>query len=505
MIKIFSSGQIKSIDRYTIEYEPIDSIDLMERAAYRCFQLLTKKVNRSQKIHLFCGIGNNGGDGLALARFFNQHGYIAESYLIGNPENLSNNTRMNLERFTNDYNQHLYYIDSENSFPCIDNEDIVIDCILGSGLNKPINGLIKELVKYLNQSIAYKIAIDIPSGMFADRINNIDEEAFQANETLTLHAQYLSMMFSESEKYTGEINVVDIGLHPKIIQEIPCQHFIIEKKDIIIKKRKQFSHKGYYGHALIVAGSKGMCGAVYLTSKSCLKSGAGLVTAHVPAFCSIPLQTNLPELMLSIDPSEEFIQDVPDITKYQAIAIGPGLRNGEHSYKLLRKLFDQAEVPMVIDADGLNTLAANPNLFEQIPSNTILTPHPGEFDRLAGISINSLERLEKARNLASKFNVIIVLKGANTCTVLPNGSCFFNPTGNAGMSTAGSGDVLTGIITSFLAQGYTQKEAAIFGVFVHGLAGDIAFQKLGMESMISTDIIENLNTVFQELKLNGKL
>lgn len=502
-MKIFSTSQIPEIDRYTIENEPIADIDLMERAADTVADAVLSIANDFQDVWVFCGHGNNGGDGLAVARMlahvkiFNVHVFLLKS-----PKTLKNSPKINYERLLSLGDVKLTEL-SETNLPVGKNKTLIIDALFGSGLNRPLEGFAADVVKHINQSGAYIISIDIPSGLMGEsNEGNSPETIVHANETITFQFPKLSFFFPENEMFTGEWHVADIGLHPDKIFEMPASYHLLEKSDLQWKvhKRKKFSHKGTYGHALLIAGSYGKMGAAVLASRACLRSGVGLLTTHIPHGGYQIIQTTVPEAMTSIDDSDLMFTSVDPEKTFSAIGIGPGIGVKVNTQRGLHKLISEAKVPMVLDADALNILSLNKSWINELPANSVLTPHPGEFDRLAGESKNGYERMMKAKAMAENHKLIVVLKGAHTIIALPGGNVWFNSTGNPGMATAGSGDVLTGIILGLLAQGYSPADASLIGVFTHGLAGDQAALGKGQIALIAGDIIENLGKAFKILE-----
>ena len=500
-MKIFTSEQTREIDKYTIENEPIASIDLMERASIYCSNWLLNKFKHEQIFKIFVGCGNNGGDGLAIARMLATKDFHVNVYCLQISKNLSPDFIVNLEKLKKQGIVSIKEIFERNQLPQINKNDVVIDAILGSGLSRPIDGLTLETISYLNACIAHKIAIDIPSGLPGEGIVE-DNKAFKAQYTLTFQNPFLSFFFPENAEFIGIWTKINIGLHKEIIKTLQSDYFITEINDIEINKRPEFGHKGTYGHALIVAGSKGMAGAAILSSKACLKSGCGLVTIYTASINNSIIQTSFPEAIVLNDCSEECITEIPELNKYSAIAIGPGIGTNLKTQNIITEMLSKCSVPIVLDADALNIISINPDLLSKLPKKSILTPHPGEFDRLFGKSKNSFERFQKQQQLAIKYNIIIVLKGRYTCIAMPDGKCYLNTTGNNGMATAGSGDVLTGIIVSLLAQKYEPGMAAKVGVFLHGLAGDIACNNIEPESIIASDIIYHISNAFRTIKLS---
>ncbi|MCR4847418.1 MAG: NAD(P)H-hydrate dehydratase [Bacteroidales bacterium] len=462
-MKILSIEKIREADQYTIENEPISSEGLMERAAGQVFEWLLQHINKDNKVKIFCGSGNNGGDGLVVARRLTEVGIDAKAYVINE-------------------------IKSKGDFPPIGENDIIVDALFGSGLNRPIEGLAAELIEYLNQQNAIRVSIDIASGLFADGPSPA-AAIFKPDYTLTFQMPKLAFMMPENDPYVGQLVVLDIQLHPQYLLEVETNNFLVDREMIkpIIHKRPKYSHKGTYGHALLVAGSEGKTGAAILGAKSCLRTGVGLLSVKLPQSAWTPLQASLPEAMIHTEDK---------LDTFNAIGVGPGLGKDDDAQRMVRHLIQDAHVPLVMDADALNILGENKTWLSFLPPKTILTPHPKEFERMFGRTSDSFERLALLREKAVQYGIIIVLKGAHTAVAMPNGTVFFNSTGNPGMATAGSGDVLTGMILSLLAQRYTPEEAAVLGVYLHGLAGDIAVEAIGQESMIASDITNNIGKAF---------
>ena len=502
-MKIFPVEKIREADQYTIENEPVDSVDLMERAANQLYNWFVKSVDNERLIVIFAGPGNNGGDGLALARMLSEKKYNCVVNIVKFTNNTSADFAVNRERLLKCEGVVINEITETGDIPEIKNEDVVVDAIFGSGLTRPVTGLVADVIRKINSSGAVVIAVDMPSGLYADKSSTGEKgEIVLADYTLSFQFPKLAFMFPENEFYTGIWEVLDIGLSPEFINNEETKNFFLLREDVMmsVKKRHRFSHKGTFGHALLIAGSYGKIGAAVLSSRACLKAGVGLLHTHVPK-CGVDImQTAVPEAMLSIDRYENYFSQLPDLSKFNAIGIGPGLDIEHQSQMALKMLIQEANMPIVFDADALNILAKNPTWLSFLPKGCVLTPHPGEFRRLVGHWTNDFERLEKQRQMSQKYNVVIVLKGANTSVSFPDGKIYFNSTGNPGMATAGSGDVLTGIITGLIAAGYTSGVAAVVGVYLHGLAGDFAARKKGFESLVASDIIENIGKAFRRIK-----
>ena len=497
-MKIPNIKAARAADAYTIENEPISSVDLMERAATQIyFWLMHNLKSKEVSIKIFCGMGNNGGDGLVLARLLATNDIFAQVYIVHVSENFSHDCEVNYERLKAIPDVPIFGIFSREDFPKIDDNDIVIDALFGSGLNRPLDGLAADIVNHINDNQSIRIAIDIASGLNGDAINRVctqDIPIVHADYTVSMQFPKMAFLYPENEPFVGKWEVLDIKIHPDYIENVETTNFYTTADVVrpLLHRRGKHSHKGTYGHALLIAGSTGKTGAALLASESCLRSGVGLLTTHLPKSAMLPLQVYLPEAMISPDNSDNYFSQVPDLQPYNAVGVGPGLGKAEETVNALKHLIQEVKVPMVLDADALNIISENKTWLSFLPERSIITPHPKEFERLFGKTDNSQQRLELQREMSKQYNIIIVLKGANTSITFPNGSCFFNSTGNPGMATAGSGDVLTGIILSLLAQRYTPEEAAIIGVFMHGRAGDKAAEKLGMEAMIASDISKSL-------------
>ena len=499
-MKIFSAAQIKKWDAFTIQHEPVSSVDLMERAAASCCKWLIGKNFAQQNFRIFCGKGNNGGDGLALARLLIQNNCQVTVYILEFGNIGSDDFQTNLERL-HQFSTDIHFIQSPEFFPVIENTDIVIDALFGTGLNKPLEGISAALVNYINNSGAIIISIDLPSGLFADKSSK-ENTVVKAAHTLSFQNYKLAFLLPENEDNFGEVHLLHIGLDKNFETEEKAAFELIDKEIIqsIYKPRKKFSHKGNFGHASLLCGCYGMMGAAVLSSHACLRSGAGKLTAYIPKCGFEILQTAVPEAMCVIA-GEDFILAAPEIEKYDAVGIGPGIGMHSSHAALLSEIFKKINKPMVIDADALNSMAQHPELLKSIPASSILTPHPKEFEKLFGSTSNDFERLQLALQKSKEHNILIVLKGHFSFISTPDGKGYFNSTGNAGMATAGSGDVLTGIITGLLAQGYSPLQACLLGVYLHGSAGDIAAAKFSQEAMIAGDIVDCLGDAFKEIAL----
>lgn len=501
-MKILTCEQIRRVDQFTIHHEPVFSVDLMERAAASCFLWLKEHFGKLSKVKIFVGPGNNGGDGLAIARMLADDGIDVSVYVFSAVEKLSPDAFVNYNRLVLQGKVELLIIDRP-VFPEILEDDIVIDALFGSGLSRPLDGWAAQIVERINQSNAAVVSIDIPSGLFGeDNAQNNSDAIVKADYTLTFQMPKLAFFFAENADYVGNLTMLDINLSREAIGMEDSLYILNTSPDIsaLLKKRGHFSHKGIFGHALLIAGSHGKIGAAVLASGACLRSGVGLLTVQLPKVGYDIMQISLPEAMVVPDIDNFQISEMPETDKFSSVGIGPGIGTSEPTAAVLLNVITKNKAPLVLDADAINILSLHPDWIRKLPLNSILTPHPREFDRIAGHSENGYERHLKQVKFSKKNNVIVILKGAYTSITSPDGLCYFNPTGNPGMATAGSGDVLTGIVLSLLAQGYKPIDAACLGVYLHGLAGDMAVENLSEEALIASDIIKHLGLAFKKLK-----
>lgn len=503
-MKIFTSTQIHELDKYTIEHEPVSSLQLMERAARAITRSIEAEWSNRTPVIVFAGPGNNGGDALAVARMLSEDNYGVTVYLFNIHNKLSADCAANKKRLQ-DGKKVKQFTEITVNFdpPTLSEDTLVIDGLFGSGLNKPLAGGFASLVKYLNSSQATIVSIDIPSGLMCeDNTYNISSNILHAHLTLTLQQKKLAMLLADCQKYLGRVKVLDIRLSPEYIRQTDCRYRILEEDDIrpLLKQRDDFAHKGSMGHALLIAGSYGMSGAAILAARACLRSGVGKLTVNTPKRNYDIMQTSVPEAVLQMDVEETVFSRPVDTDPYTAMGIGPGLGTGENTAIALIAQIRRNTCPMVLDADAINILGAHRAWMQQMPEGIILTPHPKEFDRLTGYASGcDYERLSKACELAEHLQAYIILKGHYSALCLPNGNVEFNSTGNSGMATAGSGDVLTGIITALLARGYDKADACRTGMYLHGLSGDLAAKELGKESLIASDIIDYQPKAFLRL------
>ncbi|MBK6390201.1 MAG: NAD(P)H-hydrate dehydratase [Saprospiraceae bacterium] len=497
-MKLFNAQQIREWDQATIIETPISSIELMEKAAIAFTDIFKRKYTPNRPVSVFCGMGNNGGDGLAIARILSMAGYDVRIWLADFGQDKSNDFLINLNRLPDFDHIPMFAVDMAEP-PMLSPDELVIDALLGTGINRPVEGALEDLIHWLNSLHHTIVSVDIPSGLYADADC---ETAIKANHTITFQIPKISFLLPSYEQYTGTWETVDIGLIKGFAARTPSRYYLSEIELIrtLINKRKKFSHKGTYGHALLINGSYGKGGAAILAAKACLRSGVGLLTNHIPSNLYNILQTSVPEAMASLDEHEFYWSSLPkDIRKYTAIGVGCGIDQKESTERALLTLLSENDSRMVLDADAINLLARHPDWLHKLPAGTILTPHIKEFERLFGPSKSCFDRVEKLRKNACDYNLIIVLKGAHSAIGLPDGHIYFNNTGNPGMATAGTGDVLTGILTGLVAQGYDSQSAALIGTFIHGFAGDLAYKDSSYESLIASDIIKYMGHAFHTI------
>ena len=499
-MKILSAKQVYKADQATMKGLSISSSELMEKAGLACFNWIYEFYQDTKyPVSVFCGMGNNGGDGLVISRLLAEKGIDVKTYLVDFSKKRTDDFLINLERLEK-LETPIYEINDEENFPQISNKHIIVDAIFGIGLKRSIEGFTKDLIQQLNQSKASIIAIDIPSGLFADQHTNDQDAIVKADHVLTFQVPKLALLLPENKNFIKEWQTIDIELDEAFLKKVDVEYEFVQANDIksIFKKREKFSHKGSHGHSLIIGGSFGKIGAVILASRAALKSGSGLVSSYIPKCGYTSIQASIPEVMVEVD-DEKIVQFFNFKTKPNAIGIGPGLGTHLKTKKGFVEFYSNCKIPMVIDADGLNIISEFSDLKKLIPKNTILTPHPKEFERLVGKWTDDYHKLELLKNFSVKYGCVVVLKGAYTA-IAYQGKIWFNSSGNAALATAGSGDVLTGIICSLLAQGYTSLQASLMGVYVQGRSADIAIESdESMESFIASNAIANLARVFKEL------
>jgi len=500
-MKIFSKKQFYECDRITSEKQGISSTDLMERAGIEIFNWLHIRMQGAQvPIHVFCGIGNNGGDGLVVARHLILHGYNVITYVVNCSDKRSKDFLINYDRIKDTTKNWPKLLKCKEEFPEIGVDDIIVDAVFGIGLNRPAQGWVIELFKHFRASKAFTLAIDVPSGLYLDKTPEDEHGVVWANHTLSFMTPKLVFFLPETAKYTLQWEVLDIGIDQEFYLKTETDAELIGKQEAskVFKPRDKFSHKGSFGHSLIIGGSYGKMGSVLLTSRATLSVGAGLVSAYIPKCGYTILQTALPEAMVITDVDKELITDINFNIQPTVIGIGIGIGTELKTIKTFKSFLAENKLPIVIDADGINILAKDKTILKLLQPSTVLTPHPKEFERLIGTWKDDFDKLKKAKAFAKKHQIILVIKGAQTITISDD-KLYINSTGNPGLATAGSGDVLTGIITGLISQDYSPFKAAIFGVYLHGKSADIASQYFGYESMIASHVIEYLNEAYLDL------
>ncbi|MCF4101700.1 NAD(P)H-hydrate dehydratase [Gillisia sp. M10.2A] len=503
-MKIFSVEQLAEADKITIEKQGITSEMLMERAATMVFDEIHKRLQRAPvSIKIFCGIGNNGGDGLVIGRLLQQHGYNVRVFVVNYSNNRSKDFLSNYEKIKENTNEWPILIKGVDDFPEISSGDFVIDAIFGIGLNRPIEGWVALLIEAINKSNAFVLAVDMPSGLFTNKIPSETDAVIRASFTISFQAPKLVFYLPQAERYVGDLQVVDIQLDREYLAKATSNVQLIGKQEAIslYKPRTNFSHKGDYGHSLIIGGSYGKIGSISLTATAALRTGAGLVSIYAPKCGYIILQSVLPEAMVLTDESEEELNNIQFDLEPSVICFGMGAGTSEGTVKTFEALLRKTEKPMVIDADGLNMLSKNKILLKEIPKNSVLTPHPKELERLIGKWDDDFQKLEMAKKFSKEHEIILVIKGAHSITVSGE-NLYINNTGNPGMATAGAGDVLSGVITGLMSQGYDPLISAVFGIYLHGKAGDIVAEKMSYQGMIAGDIAKHIGDAFLDLFKN---
>ncbi len=500
-MKIFSKEQIYEGDKLTIERQNISSTDLMERAGKQIFNWMHLRMQGAQvPIYVFCGIGNNGGDGLVLARYLILEGYNVKTYIVNYSDKRSKDFLINYDKIKTVSHDWPTLLTTSDDFPEIKQDDIIVDAIFGIGLNRPVIDWVQALFNHFRTSKAFTLSIDIPSGLYLDKEPEHENAVVWSSYTLSFTSPKLVLLLPETAKFSVQWEVLDIGLDSEFLLNTKSDVHVIGKLEVLpmYQTREQFSHKGHFGHSLVIGGSYGKIGAVILASRASLSVGSGLVTAYVPKCGYVPLQTAFPEAMVITDTTEEFISDIEFDIEPTVIGFGVGVGTNLKTVSAFETFLKSNKVPLVIDADGINIISKNKALLKLLPKQTVLTPHPKELERLVGKWNDDFDKLEKVKTFSKKHNIIVVIKGAYTITVYDN-ILYINSTGNPGLATAGSGDVLTGIITGLIAQGYDVLTATIFGVYLHGKSADIAVEDYGYQSLIASHVIEYLGAAYIDL------
>ena len=497
-MKILTGKQIREADRFTIEHEPVSSQDLMERASEVIAQWICNHIGQEKPLYFFVGKGNNGGDGLAVARMLYHAGYSCYVYLVFGKEQLSAECRFNLDRLPDGVCRQEGGIVQELDIP---EDAVIVDAMLGTGVTGPLKEPVLPVVEMINLLPNRVIAIDLPSGLGTE-FGNGGKTVVMAETTLTLEFPKLAMLLPEAGDACGRIEVLPIDLDTRYLDAAPSPYYYVTEQvaRTQLLPRRKFGHKGTFGHALLVCGSEGMMGAGILATGAALRSGCGLVTLHLPANERVAVQANYPSALLSLDPERCFSILPEGLNRYAAIGVGCGMGHSEKTVAAFELLLRKYDRPMVLDADALNILSADPKLRAFVPEGSILTPHLGELKRLVGEWEDEQQKLDKVKKLAAELRSVIVVKGAHTMICSPEGICWFNSTGCAGMAKGGSGDVLAGFLTGLLARGYDPMSAAVLGVYVHGLAGEKSAAYYGEEGMNSGDLPDFLAEALMEIQ-----
>lgn len=498
-LKVLDAEQIRQADQFTIKNEPIHSIDLMERASEEFVHWFTERFRKSHPVVVFCGTGNNGGDGLVICRLLNSAGYTVSLFCIGDPGKGSRDFKINFDYIQN-YDIPQTDLDS-GELPVLGKDTIVIDAIFGSGLSREVTGRYAEVIQHVNtQPCEIRVAVDIASGLGCDR-RFAGGAIMKATHTVSFQVPKLSLLLPDNEDHSGELIIKSIGLIEEYIQSLSSSYYFSSLRFVrsFVKPRAKFLHKGRAGRNLLVAGGIGKMGAALLASRACLRSGAGLLTVHTPTCGLEVLQIGIPEAMISIDKNDNMVSGVSNLEAFDVIGVGPGIGTNAATAKAIGDLLKKFDRPMVLDADALNILSENRSWLEDIPAGSVITPHPGEFKRLVGEWSDDYDRLQKQIEFAKKYNIVVLLKGAYSSICNPKGVVIFNSTGNPGMATGGSGDVLTGIITALIGQGYSAFESAVLGAYLHGMSGDLYAKKNTEESLVASDLVEYLPKALQKL------
>ena len=502
-MKILNVDQIRSLDQSTIQHEPIAPINLMERAALTFVDWFADRFTNQTPIKIFCGLGNNGGDGLAIARLLLERDYPIDVYVVRYAPRESDDFMHNHRRLKL-ITDHIHYVELSHDIPSLRHNEVVIDAILGSGLSRPAEGIVKDTIEAINRAPATVVSVDIASGLYANQPNGPTDIIIEPDHTVTFQLPKLAFMLPRNGRYVGDWHIVDIQLHKRYIDLAPTPYYFTQPHEarLLLRKRDRFSNKGSFGHALLLVGSYGKIGAAVLSARACLRSGVGLLTVQVPQCGYTALQTIVPEAMCLPDSHQTVLTGLPDRglseghsqapADYSAVGIGPGIGKAPETLDMLKNLLPTLKKPIVVDADALNLLSENRELLDKLPPNSILTPHPKEFERLTKKWDNDYQKLDILREFAKKYKVVVVLKGAYSAVATPDGDVHFNSTGNPGLSAGGTGDVLTGVLTALLAQGYDPIEVAVLGVFAHGLAGDRVAEQRGPIGMTASDVIDAL-------------
>ncbi len=507
-MKLSTAEQMRKMDSMAVE-KGIQDIVLMENAALKSFNEVAKRMDvRGKRVVVFCGAGNNGGDGLAIARHLHNAHANVHVYLLVDPIKLKGSPKANYEILQNmGVPVGVVRVRDDFNTVIVDHADIIVDAVFGTGLTREVSGLFRYAIELINSAPrAFRVSVDIPSGVVADT-GKVMGVAVRADLTPTFAFAKPGHIFYPGREYAGEVVVVDISTPRDIIDNFEPDFVAVTPEDVRLKGRSRTSHKGTYGHLVVVGGSLGKSGAVIMATVSALRCGVGLVSACVPVSINTAFESYVLEGMsFPVKDRDGFISSdsIPSIREFvsdkTAIVVGMGMGITDDTKDVVKSLLE-TDKPMVVDADGINVLAGMVNCITGRKYPTILTPHPKEFARLTGLTTTEVikNRIELIRGFSAKTGAIVVLKMADTMIGTPDGKIYINTSGNPGLATGGSGDVLSGIIGGFLAQGYSPIEASVFGVFVHGYAADLALDEVGVTSMIPSDVIKYIGEAIEEL------
>ncbi|HMX40968.1 MAG TPA: NAD(P)H-hydrate dehydratase, partial [Saprospiraceae bacterium] len=485
-----------------MQRQHITSVQLMERAGGVFVDWFKERFGRQQMpIVVLCGTGNNGGDGLVIARLMHAYGYEVRAVVL----DFSG-------RRSPEFEHQWAVCEAVPSLPLTSLSDIsdlppwpkgamLIDAIFGSGLNRPLQRQYAAVADWVHASGLPVVAVDIPTGLLSDA-HTAPRSGLRAAHTLIFEVPKLAFFFPENAEHVGEWAVRSIGLDRDFAEQTSSTYHWLDAEYVrrLVLPRRRFSHKGTFGHALLVAGSRGKMGAAVLAARACLRAGAGLLTLR-SAGCGLDvLQGAVPEAMCDPDPEQARWTECPDLERYAAIGVGCGIGTAEETAEALEALLEQSRQPLVLDADALNILAQRTHLWAKVPAQSILTPHPKEFERLFGAVAHDFDRNRLQCDMAQQHGIYILLKGAHSAMACPDGTCWFNSTGNPGMATGGSGDVLTGVLTGLLAQGYDPRSALLLGVYLHGLAGNLAAAAQSQQALLASDLVDCLGKAWLHLQ-----
>ncbi len=496
-MKLFTTQQLNDIARYTIEHDKISIIDFVERVAEGVAFEIEARWRPGKPVVVFAGCEDNGAQALAVARILSEHGYKPEVYLINVGGNALNTTCKAYRDALLALDTDIYFneIVKEFSIPRLSSNHLVIDGLFGPGIKEGLKGGYRTLVQYINDSGATVVSIDVPSGMFGD--SNpfaVNRDIIHADLTLAIQFPRIAFFNPDNAELVGEWKIIDIGMNETSIRNTQARHHLIEADEIksLLKSRPLHCSKADFGAGLLIAGSYGMMGAAVLGARGAIRSGIGKLTVQSPKCGYQIMQSSVPDVLYQYNKGEYYITQLEVDKPFDAVAIGPGIGTNDATLQALENFLLARTSPVILDADALNCIARKPTLLNSVPVLSIITPHIGEFDRLFGQHTSAEMRLQKAVEMARFYNIIIVLKGHYTATVRPDGVVCFNSSGTPAMATAGSGDVLTGIILSLVAQGYKPEQASMMGVYIHGIAGELAAREHGEYGVTASDIANSV-------------